>query len=121
MNGYLRPPDMTLTGPMPGFAPKFSQLLETHNTIVMFEAGTAVDVSKDHVECPDWFGFRQHEVQHASKPCRLGPGAVARSPLTATMERVANYLYADGHVDSITADQIEEWCDAGTNFAIPPQ
>ena len=43
--------------PEPGFAPKFSQLAETHNTIVMFEAGTAVDVTKDHVECPDWFGF----------------------------------------------------------------
>ena len=57
MNGYLRPPDMGLTGPMPGFVPRFSQLTETHSTIVMFEAGTAVDVTKDHVECPEWFGF----------------------------------------------------------------
>ena len=34
---------------------------------------------------------------------------------------VANYLFADGHVEPIAAQQIAEWCDAGVNFAIPPQ
>ena len=34
---------------------------------------------------------------------------------------VANYLYADAHVEAISADQIAEWCDASFNFAIPPQ
>jgi prepilin-type N-terminal cleavage/methylation domain-containing protein/prepilin-type processing-associated H-X9-DG protein len=120
MNGYLRPPDMGLTGPMPGFAPKFSQLAETHSTIVMFEAGTAVDVTKDHVECPDWFGFDNMKYNtspnHAVWDQVSGEVAVSRHHGTS-----ANYLYADGHVDTITADQIEEWCNAGTNFAIPPQ
>ena len=60
----------------------------------------------------------QHEAQHASEPRGMGRGqgevAVSRHEGTC-----ANYLYADGHVDTISADQIEEWCDAGTNFAIP--
>jgi prepilin-type processing-associated H-X9-DG protein len=33
---------------------------------------------------------------------------------------VANYLYADGHVEMISAEQIAEWCDAAFNFAMPP-
>ena len=31
----------------------------------------------------------------------------------------ANYLYADGHVDAIPADQISDWCASGFNFALP--
>jgi len=34
---------------------------------------------------------------------------------------VANYLYADGHVEAISSAQIAEWCDDGVNFAVPPQ
>ena len=120
MNGYLRPPDVSLAGTMPGFVTRFSQLVQTHNTIVMFEAGTGVDTSKDHVECPDWFSFENLKSNtppnHAVWDQVSGEVAVTRHHGTS-----ANYLYADGHVDGITADQIEEWCDAGTNFAIPPQ
>jgi prepilin-type processing-associated H-X9-DG protein len=31
----------------------------------------------------------------------------------------ANYLYADGHVDVVSATQIEEWIDANFDFAKP--
>jgi prepilin-type processing-associated H-X9-DG protein len=34
---------------------------------------------------------------------------------------VANYLYADGHVGAIAAEQIEEWCDGGVNFVEPSE
>jgi prepilin-type N-terminal cleavage/methylation domain-containing protein/prepilin-type processing-associated H-X9-DG protein len=128
MNGYLRPPDVSLAGPEPGFVTRFSQLVQTHNTIVMFEAGRKVDSTQDHVECPEWFGFdnmkRNTPPMHAvwDQIADLGEGnksgevAVNRHHGTS-----ANYLYADGHVDAISADQIEEWCNSGTNFAIPPQ
>jgi prepilin-type processing-associated H-X9-DG protein len=33
----------------------------------------------------------------------------------------ANYFYADGHVESLTADQISQWLTAGKNFLIPEQ
>jgi prepilin-type processing-associated H-X9-DG protein len=33
----------------------------------------------------------------------------------------ANYLYADGHVDGISSEQIATWCNDGFNFAEPPR
>jgi prepilin-type processing-associated H-X9-DG protein len=33
--------------------------------------------------------------------------------------KTANYLYADGHVDSISDEQIAAWCSDGYNFAAP--
>jgi prepilin-type processing-associated H-X9-DG protein len=33
----------------------------------------------------------------------------------------ANYFFADGHVETITADQISQWLTAGKNFLIPEQ
>jgi prepilin-type N-terminal cleavage/methylation domain-containing protein/prepilin-type processing-associated H-X9-DG protein len=128
MNGYLRPPDVGLAGPEPGFVTRFSQLVQTHNTIVMFEAGRKVDSTRDHVECPEWFGFdnmkRNTPPLHAvwDQVADLGEGhKSAEVAVNRHRGTSANYLYADGHVDAITADQIEEWCNSGTNFAIPPQ
>lgn len=34
---------------------------------------------------------------------------------------LANYFYADGHVDSITADQVKQWVSTGSNFLVPKQ
>ena len=34
---------------------------------------------------------------------------------------VANYLYADGHVEPIGAETIAGWCADGFDFALPPQ
>lgn len=33
----------------------------------------------------------------------------------------SNYFFADGHVESITADRIKQWIDAGQQFLIPQQ
>lgn len=33
----------------------------------------------------------------------------------------ANYFYADGHVETITAEQIKKWLDTNKNFLIPEQ
>lgn len=33
----------------------------------------------------------------------------------------ANYFFADGHIETITADQISQWIQAGRNFMIPAQ
>ena len=120
MNGYLRPEGFNPTGRTPGFVTKFSQLAETHRTIVMFEAGLGVEATRDHVESPDWFGAynlkRNTPPNHAVWDAVKGDVAVDRHH-----GGVANYLYADGHVDAIAAEQIAEWCDRGFNFAIPPQ
>jgi prepilin-type N-terminal cleavage/methylation domain-containing protein/prepilin-type processing-associated H-X9-DG protein len=127
MNGYLRAPDVSLAGPEPGFVTRFSQLVQTHSTIVMFEAGRAVDSTKDHVECPEWFAFdnmkRNTPPMHAvwDQVADLGEGNKSGEVAVNRHHGMfANYLYADGHVDRISADQIEEWCNSATNFAIPP-
>jgi prepilin-type N-terminal cleavage/methylation domain-containing protein/prepilin-type processing-associated H-X9-DG protein len=120
MNGYLRPEGFNPTGiPTPGFTPKFSQLAQTHTTILMFEAGTGVDDSKDHVECPDWFDT--YNMKRNAAEQLVWKSVVAEVAVDRHQGTSANYLYADGHVDAITADQIAEWCNAGTNFAIPAQ
>jgi prepilin-type processing-associated H-X9-DG protein/prepilin-type N-terminal cleavage/methylation domain-containing protein len=118
MNGYLRPEGFNPTGiKTPGFVTKFQNLLQTHTTIVMFEAGNGVNSTRDHVESPDWFdesNMKRNATDHAVWMDVQGEVAVARHN-----GGVANYLYADGHVDAIAAEQIAEWCDAGFNFAIP--
>ncbi len=43
---------------------------------------------------------------------------------TSTGEAIpgfANYFFADGHVETITAGQISQWLSAGKNFLIPEQ
>jgi prepilin-type processing-associated H-X9-DG protein len=116
MNGYLRPADV----PIPGFVTRFSQLIDTHRTIVMFEAGFGVEVTRDHVESPTWFDT--YNLKRNKPPNHAVWDSVK---LEVAVDRhqggVANYLYADGHVDAIAAEQIAEWCDASFNFAIPPQ
>jgi prepilin-type processing-associated H-X9-DG protein/prepilin-type N-terminal cleavage/methylation domain-containing protein len=121
MNGYLRPEGFNPTGiKTPGFVTKFSQLVETHRTIVMFEAGFGVETTKDHVESDDWFSA--DNVKHNGPGKRAVWYAVkGQVAVDRHQGNLANYLYADGHVELIAADQIAEWCDAGFNFAIPPQ
>ncbi|MGD9634544.1 MAG: DUF1559 domain-containing protein [Pirellulales bacterium] len=124
MNGYLRKEQPNPFGVIPpGFVNKFSNLAETHTTIMMFEAGPGVDSTMDHVESPEWFddfnlkrNASQRAVWKAVADEQTGDIAVDRHH-----GAVANYLFADGHVDLITADQIAEWCDAGKNFALPVQ
>ena len=120
MNGYLRPEGFNPTGiATPGFTTKFSQLAQTHQTILLFEAGSGVDNSKDHVECPDWFDT--YNIKRNATEQLVWKSVVAEVAVGRHQGTSANYLYADGHVDAITSDQIAEWCNSGFNFAIPTQ
>ena len=120
MNGYLRQekPDPHGNVP-PGFVSKFSNLAETHRTIMMFEAGPAVDLTIDHVESPEWFS--EENLNGNSTTHEVWNTVSKQVAVDRHQGTTANYLYADGHVDVISADQISEWCDAGTNFALPAQ
>ena len=131
MNGYLREEGFNPAGRTPGFTPKFSMLSDTHRTIVVFEAGKRkmhadevdpLELTFDHVESPDWFSIDNLKRQHETPPVPAVWDDVKRE---VAVDRhhggVANYLYADGHVDTISATQIAEWCDAEFNFAMPPQ
>ncbi len=52
---------------------------------------------------------------HGIQPDRFGFSTGEQVP------GFANYFFADGHVETITADQISRWLSAGKNFLIPEQ
>ena len=132
LNGYLREPEPISAGlPAPvvaamqaeneGLVDSMAKLASTHATIVMFEAHAAqLNSTIDHVESPSWYS--------ASNLAKNGPAdrSVWKDVQSdVAVDRhggvMANYLYADGHVAGLSAEQIAQWCDEGFNFAAPPQ
>jgi len=129
LNGYLREPepiDGSLPAPMRAemeraqekLVDDFDRLTQTHRTMVLFEANaSALKLTVDHVESDKWFSEQRLERNAAERAvweAVRGDVAVERHHGT-----VANYLFADGHVDAISAEQIAQWCDAGEDFASP--
>jgi prepilin-type processing-associated H-X9-DG protein/prepilin-type N-terminal cleavage/methylation domain-containing protein len=140
MNGYLREPEPIGAGlPAPvvkkieedneGLVDNFRKLGATHKTIVMFEARAFADSESkqgglnaniDHVHSYEWFS--EDHLKHKGTTEDSVWGAVQKEvAVDRHSGTTANYLYADGHVEAISADQISEWCIEGTNFALPQQ
>lgn len=109
-------------------------LPETHATVMLFEApplehlAHAADEEEehdffDHVDSHEWFIDEHdhdddHEHSHEATAWDRIRHDVAVDRHHGTS---ANYLYADGHVEAIAAEQIAEWAAEGFNFAEPPQ
>ncbi len=118
MNGYLREPTPNpFGGTQPGFASNFNQLSETHSTIMVFEAGFAVESTFDHVESQDWFS--EYNLRRNTPPDQAVWNAVKSEVAVDRHRGNANYLYADGHVDAISSGDIAARCARGDNFARP--
>ncbi len=126
LNGYLRKPTSTELLVYPeiarDFASNFNQLAETHSTMVMFEAGDLVDQQFDHIHSWEWFTEEYPTAAERwdriadEKADERDTGEVAVNRHNGGM---ANYLYADGHVDTLPASQISQWVDEEFNFAKP--
>ncbi len=97
------------------FTSKMSDLSETHNTIVLFEAGASTEGQFDHVHSWEWFSEAYPTAAERWERIQAEV-AVERHP-----GDTANYLYADGHVTAIPAAQIQQWVDEAFNFARPTQ
>ena len=80
-----------------------------------FEAGTAWTCNFDHVHSPEWFTEAYPTAKERWEQIQKEV-AVDRHH-----GNVANYLYADGHVEPIAASQISQWAEEGFNFARPPR
>jgi prepilin-type N-terminal cleavage/methylation domain-containing protein/prepilin-type processing-associated H-X9-DG protein len=118
MNGYLREPDVSpFGGIQPGFASRFDVLRETSRTIMVFEAGFSVESNFDHVESPGWFS--SYSLRRNDAIGRAVWSSVKSEVAVERHRGVANYLYADGHVDAIAGSEITAWCSRGYNFALP--
>jgi prepilin-type processing-associated H-X9-DG protein len=120
MNGYLRPPHKAdKKSYQDDLGDNLYDLPEPHQVVVLFEAGDDLELefNFDHVEAYEWFSedhLANNSTTHAVWEVVQRDVAVERHQGT-----VANYLYADGRVEAVSAQQIREWCDAGFNFARP--
>ncbi len=126
MNGYLTEPPaprQTLSGGLiespPGFTDNFNHLAETHRTIMMFEAvQLSLSANFDHVHPQFW--FRESNVLDKDNEGLVWKAVQREVAVNRHQGDLANYLFADGHVKSIPADDIATWCEEGdeeSNFA----
>jgi len=89
-------------------------LQATTRTMLVFEGANArlVEFYNEHVHSYAWFTKRN-----------LADGAVwtaVNGEVQTDQHPIgANYLFADGHVETIPAETIKGWCLAGYNFALP--
>ena len=96
-----------------------NKLQATSRTIAIFEGADEPEPKEgdppakyDHVHASQWFSALNVRLKDVSRQ-------VKRDIQPDRHFAAANYLYVDGHVDVITAAQIEEWIDAGVDFARP--
>ncbi len=121
MNGYLRRATATEREVYPesvnDFESELYDLPETHGTIMLFEAADtgAVEYQFDHVEPYTWFAEDKQTPEDRLRAIEFEVAIDRHSG------NVANYLYADGHVDAISAEQIADWAAENHNFARPPK
>ena len=125
-NGYLTeppPPRTTFGGDFvdtpPGYTDNFNHLANTHNTIMLFEARQVTLASTfDHVDSQYWFS--EKNVTDKDNVGLVWQAVQREVAVARHQGTVANYLYADGHVEAIPAEDIAEWCEEGdenSNFA----
>jgi prepilin-type N-terminal cleavage/methylation domain-containing protein/prepilin-type processing-associated H-X9-DG protein len=75
----------------------------------------------DHCHPRDWFrqpGGEWRRLVPDIQPDRFA-GTLGGNPNDNHTAGYSNYLFADGHVQSIPASQIKTWADQGVNFAKP--
>ena len=97
------------------FFSELYDLPQTHATIMLFEAGNMVESHFDHVDSWEWFTEKYPTSTDRWEQIEL------EVEVHRHAGDVANYLYADGHVKPIAADELNAWVEEGFNFARPPQ
>jgi prepilin-type processing-associated H-X9-DG protein/prepilin-type N-terminal cleavage/methylation domain-containing protein len=109
--------------PGPDAQLKLSTMRATSQTITVFTGSDmrGASVLSDHVHSRNWFSvagpdpLRWNKITGDIQPDRFN------GDKTTHTSGYANYLYADGHVETIQASDIKNWADNDVNFAKPPQ
>lgn len=110
--------------PGPDEALSINYLNATSRTILVFTASDnrGVAITEDHTHSRAWF---KHPISNAwarivadIQPDRFS-GSPKGTPAARRNSGYANYLFADGHVELISAQTVRGWAEAGTNFALP--
>jgi len=71
--------------------------------------------SADHTHSETWTNWTAVQVDISTDRHRVGNGE------TDGTKGKSNYLYADGHVESIHGSQFKNWIEEGINPAMPPE
>jgi prepilin-type processing-associated H-X9-DG protein len=115
--------------PGPGSVLLLHKLPATSRTITVFTGSDDMGISdhSDHTHSRNWFRSPWETVYDRVlkdiQPDRFGgPQGRSKDHLVPPERRttgIANYLFADGHVEAILASEIKRRCDARENFASP--
>ncbi len=109
MNDYVADPDT------PGAITNIWKMHSTSKTVALFECAKSLSLTAscyEHVHAYEWF-----TKTNVSKKKVFD--AIRSEVQVDRHGGCSNYLYCDGHVESIADSQIKEWADEGTNFAKP--
>lgn len=90
-----------------------TKLRSPSTAIMLFEAAEGAHI--DHVDSFEWFVDEHIENKGVFD-------AVSAEVAVQRHDGTANYLYADGHVETHDAESLMEWCRQGTvekNFVLP--
>ena len=98
-------------GKIPGSVDNVNKIRSASRTIALFEA--TEHVHADHVHSYDWFNEDAIAKEHVFD-------LVAKEiALDRHNGNTANYLFIDAHVETISSDQIHDWCHEPFDFARP--
>jgi len=95
----------------------------TSQTFIVFTVSDekGIATTEDHTHSRNWFktdAGAWGRICGDIQPNRFG--SYLGLPRAQRTWGNSNYLYADGHVQSLQASQIKEWADRNFNFALPP-
>ncbi len=105
-----------VSDPVPGAVLTITQMHATSKMVIVFEGSDTRNLAFQNEHCHPsvWFS-----------PLYVAQGKVfAQMQLEVQVDRhagAANYLYLDGHVESVDEQTVAGWCASGINFAKPEQ
>jgi len=117
LNEYVAVPVMGPFGEVLESFCNLEKLKSPAQTITVFIGADdlGLSVTSDHTHSRNWTGWSQVLADIQPDRFRYGPKAPDSS------KGSANYLLADGHVETWPAAQVKRWVDSGIPFARPPQ
>jgi prepilin-type N-terminal cleavage/methylation domain-containing protein/prepilin-type processing-associated H-X9-DG protein len=98
-------------GKIPGSVDNINKIRSASRTMAAFEATD--NVHADHVHSYDWFN------EHAIAKDHVFDVVTAEIAVDRHNGGTANYLFIDAHVETISAEQIHDWCRDPFDFAKP--